>query len=34
MLLYNILIGGIEIVGIDMPNCMHMPFQIKTMCVK
>ena len=26
MLLYNILIGGVGIVGIDMPNCMHIPF--------
>ena len=25
MLLYNILIRGVRIVGIDMPNCVHMP---------
>ena len=27
---YFIIIGVVGIVGIDMPNCMHMPFYIKT----
>ena len=26
VILYYIIIGGVGIVGIDMPNYMHMPF--------
>ena len=26
--------GVVGIVGIDMPNCVHMPFNFETRCVK
>ena len=31
---WDYLIGGVGIIGIDMPNCLCMSFYIKTRCVK